>query len=151
MARWLADLGTTTKTHRLPCTSDDTPFSEAPSKTTKRCPGFPNRFNSLHRALGFGRVFFPWYNTQHRHGGVDFLTPGMLHYGQAERVLQLRAATLAGALAVHPQHFKGRQRQWLAVQLVGGINLPKPSRRPATKEPASAEPRRATIARQDRV
>ena len=106
VAQLLADLGIT-KTHSRPYTSNDNPFSEALFKTTKYCPEFPDRFTSLHEALAFGRVFFPWYNTAHRHSGIGFLTPEMVHYGQATAVLQARAATLTRAFEAHPARFKG--------------------------------------------
>jgi len=125
VAQLLADLGIT-KTHSRPYTSDDNPFSEALFKTTKYCPEFPQRFDSLPHALSFGRVFFPWYNTEHRHSGIGFLTPEMVHYGQAPAVLHGRAATLARAFAVHPERFKGRQPHPPALPVVVGINLPKP-------------------------
>ena len=110
VAQLLADLGIT-KTHGRPYTSNDNPFSEALFKTTKYRPEFPERFGSLPDALAFGRVFFPWYNTEHRHSGIGFLTPEMVHYGQSAAVLQARSATLARAFEQHPERFKGRQPQ----------------------------------------
>jgi putative transposase len=110
VAQLLADLGIT-KTHSRPYTSNDNPFSEALFKTTKYRPEFPENFGSLPAALAFGRVFFPWYNTEHRHSGIGFLTPEMVHYGQSAAVLQARAATLARAFERHPERFKGRQPQ----------------------------------------
>jgi len=110
VAQLLADLGIT-KTHSRPYTSNDNPFSEALFKTTKYRPEFPERFGSLPDALAFGRVFFPWYNTAHRHSGIGFLTPEMVHYGQSAAVLRARSATLARACELHPERFKGRQPQ----------------------------------------
>lgn len=110
VAQLLADLGLT-KTHSRPYTSNDNPFSEALFKTTKYRPEFPERFGSLPDALAFGRVFFPWYNTEHHHSGIGFLTPEMVHYGQSAGVLQARSATLARAFELHPARFKGRQPQ----------------------------------------
>ena len=110
VAQLLADLGIT-KTHSRPYTSNDNPFSEALFKTTKYRPEFPDRFGSLTDALAFGRLFFPWYNTAHRHSGIGFLTPEMVHYGQSAAVLQARSATLARAFERHPERFKGRQPQ----------------------------------------
>jgi len=89
VAQLLADLGVT-KTHSRPYTSDDNPFSEALFKTTKYRPEFPDRFGSQNEALAFGRIFFPWYNTEHRHSGIGFLTPEMVHYGQAEAIVAAR-------------------------------------------------------------
>jgi putative transposase len=110
VAQLLADLGIT-KTHSRPYTSNDNPFSEALFKTTKYRPEFPDHFGSLPDALAFGRIFFPWYNSAHRHSGIGFLTPQMVHYGQAAAVLQARAATLARAFELHPERFKGHEPQ----------------------------------------
>ena len=66
-AQLLADLGVTRSLSR-PQVSDDNPFSEAQFKTLKYHPGFPGRFADLTAAIAFCRSFFPWYNTEHRHG-----------------------------------------------------------------------------------
>jgi len=123
VAQLLADLGIT-KTHSRPYTSNDNPFSESLFKTTKYCPEFPDRFGSLPEALAFGRIFFPWYNTAHRHSGIGFLTPEIVHYGQAPAVLRARAATLARAFAAHPARFKGRLPQPPRLQPAVWINPP---------------------------
>ena len=124
VAQLLADLGIT-KTHSRPYTSDDNPFSEALFKTTKYRPEFPDRFGSLGDALSFGRIFFPWYNTEHRHSGIGFLTPEMVHYGQAEAVVAARAATLGRAFELHPERFKGRMPMPRPVPREVWINPPK--------------------------
>ena len=82
VALLLADLSVT-KTHSRPHVSNDNPFSEAQFKTLKDCPQFPERFGSLEDGRAFGQVFFPWYNQEHRHSGLGFLTPAVVHFGQA--------------------------------------------------------------------
>ena len=52
--------------------------------------------------------FFHWYNTQHRHAGIAFLTPETVHYGVAQATLTARAETLQAAFTTHPERFKGR-------------------------------------------
>src|SRR5881296_2302554 len=69
VALLLADLGVT-KSHSRPHVSNDNPFSESQFKTLKYRPEFPDRFGSLQDARGHGHVFFPWYNTDHRHSGL---------------------------------------------------------------------------------
>ena len=81
-AQLLADLGVTRSLSR-PQVSDDNPFSEAQFKTLKYHPGFPGRFDDIHAAIAFCRSFFPWYNTEHRHGGIAMLTPDDVHHGRA--------------------------------------------------------------------
>ncbi len=114
-AQLLADLGVTRSLSR-PQVSDDNPFSEAQFKTLKYHSGFPSRFPDQHQAIVFCRSFFPWYNTEHRHGGIAMLTPDDVHHGRAATVLAQRERTLEAAWVNHPERF------------VRGI--PKPSRLP---------------------
>lgn len=103
-AQLLADLGVTRSLSR-PQVSDDNPFSEAQFKTLKYHPGFPGRFNDIGAAIALGRSFFPWYNTEHRHGGIAMLTPEDVHHDRAQRVLAQRERTLKAARAKHPERF----------------------------------------------
>ena len=108
LALLLADLGVT-KTHSRPYTSTDNPFSEAHFKTLKYRPEFPDRFGSIQDARTLCRRFFPWYNHEHRHGGLALLTPADVHYGRADERLELRARVLEAAFQAHPERFKGRR------------------------------------------
>ena len=103
-AQLLADLGVTRSLSR-PQVSDDNPFSEAQFKTLKYHPGFPGRFTEIDHATRHCRSFFPWYNTEHRHGGIAMLTPADVHYGRAQAMLKHRHRTLADAWAAHPERF----------------------------------------------
>jgi len=81
------------------------PFSEAQFKTLKYRPDFPDRFGSKLHARDFCRIFFPWYNDDHRHSGVGYLTPADVHYGRAETVRAHRADVLTAAYTNHPKRF----------------------------------------------
>ncbi len=108
VALLLADLGVV-KTHSRPQVSNDNPFSEAQFRTLKYCPQFPDRFGSLEDGRAFGQEFFRWYNQDHRHSGLGFLTPATVHFGQAAAVRAQRARVLTTAYAAHPDRFvKGR-------------------------------------------
>ena len=110
VALLLADLGVT-KTHSRPHVSNDNPFSEAQFKTLKYCPQFPERFGSIEDGRAFGQCFFPWYNQEHRHSGLGFLTPASVHFGHAVAVRDHRQVVLAAAYAAHPERFvNGRPR-----------------------------------------
>jgi putative transposase len=104
VALLLADLGVT-KTHSRPHVSNDNPFSEAQFKTLKYCPQFPERFGSIEDGRAFGQGFFPWYNHEHRHSGLGFLTPASVHFGQATTVRAQRQQVLAAAYTAHPERF----------------------------------------------
>ena len=104
VALLLADLGVV-KTHSRPQVSNDNPFSESQFKTMKYRPEFPDRFGSIEDGRAFGHIFFPWYNDEHHHSGLGFLTPAVVHYGQADGVREKRKQVLAAAYAAHPERF----------------------------------------------
>jgi putative transposase len=103
-AQMLADLGVIQSLSR-PQVSDDNPFSEAQFKTLKYRPGFPGRFADIAHAHSHCQGFFPWYNDEHRHGGIAMLTPADVHYGKADQVLAHRQTALDVAYAAHPERF----------------------------------------------
>jgi len=120
----LADLGVT-KTHSRPHVSNDNPFSEAQFKTLKYRPAFPVRFGSIQDARTHCHVFFPWYNTEHHHSGLDLLTPADVHHGLAEQRVAARAAVLTAAYAAHPERFPPGQPHPPARPVEVWINPPK--------------------------
>lgn len=93
------------KTHNRPYTSNDNPFSEAQFKTMKYCPAFPIRFESLTHGEAFCQPFFKWYNQEHYHSGIAWLTPQCVHHGQAELILAKRHQSLLQAYAEKPCRF----------------------------------------------
>jgi putative transposase len=104
VALLLADLGVT-KTHSRPYTSTDNPYSESQFKTLKYRPGFPERFGSRADARGWVRVFFHWYNHEHRHSSLGLMTPATVHYGEAQSVRAQRQTVLEAAYIAHPERF----------------------------------------------
>lgn len=100
----LAQLGVERSLSR-PSVSNDNPFSESHFKTLKYRPTFPDRFGSEQDASAYCRDFFPWYNTEHRHSGIAWLTPASVHFGTASRILDARQAVLSAAYAAHPERF----------------------------------------------
>ncbi len=108
VALLLADLGVT-KSHSRPYTSTDNPYSEAHFRTLKYRPDFPERFGSIQDARAHCRVFFDWYNRQHRHSGIGLLTPETVHLGCADAVLAARQIVLDRAHRERPERFvRGR-------------------------------------------
>src|ERR1700752_2665082 len=93
VALLLADLGVT-HSHSRPHVSNDNPYSEAQFKTLKDRPGFPARFPSVEAARAHCQEFFPWYNNDHRHGGLGLHTAADVHYGKAAAVQADRARVL---------------------------------------------------------
>jgi hypothetical protein len=105
--------------------SDDNPFSEAQFKTLKYRPEFPARFGSIEDARAHCQAFFTWYNGEHRHSGIGFMTPDAVHYGQATALQCQRAETLNAAFLANPTRFKGNAPQPPKLPVAAWINPPK--------------------------
>ena len=96
------------RTHNRPYVSNDNPFSESQFKTMKYCPEFPVRFDTIKQAREFLIGFFKWYNTEHYHSGILWLTPEMVHYGNSKIVLENRHKTLLAAYQKNPIRFNNK-------------------------------------------
>jgi len=141
VALLLADLGVV-KTHSRPYVSNDNPFSEAQFRTLKYCPQFPERFGSIEDGRAFGQAFFRWYNHEHHHSGLGFLTPAVVHFGQAAAVRAQRECVLAAAYAAHPERFVHGRPQPADLPQAVWIN-------PPVKKPTAQDAAGATIATPD--
>lgn len=104
VALLLSDLGVT-KTHSRPHTSDDNPYSEAQFKTLKYRPGCPPRFGSAQHARQWAAELMRWYNTEHHHSALGYMTPQATHHGRATALRQQRQHVLCAAFAAHPLRF----------------------------------------------
>lgn len=104
VALLMTDLGVS-PSHSRPHVSNDNPFSEAQFKTMKYQPDYPERFGSQLEARLWAQTFFPWYNNEHHHSGIGYLTPAAVHYGTAARLFAERQQTLNAAYAAHPERF----------------------------------------------
>lgn len=112
------------KSHSRPGNSDDNPYSESQFKTMKYRPGYPDRFGSREDALAFCRPFFDWYNNENYHSGICWLTPASVHYGQAERILKTRHATLTSFHAALPTRFRNGPPKLYRLPKTVWINRP---------------------------
>jgi len=125
VAQLLVDLEVA-KSHSRPYVSDDNPFSEAQFKTLKYRPDFPDRFGCIEDARAHCQQFFRWYNDNHRHSGIGFMTPATVHLGQAKALFNRRADTLNAAFDANPMRFKGNRPQPPKLPTAAWINPPKP-------------------------
>ena len=124
VAALLVDLDVA-KSHSRPYTSDDNPYSESQFKTMKYRPEFPQRFGCLEDARSHCLDFFAWYNDDHRHSGIGYMTPRSVHYGTAQALLLTRQTALDGAFLAHPLRFKGRSPKPPKLPTAVWINPPK--------------------------
>ena len=102
-----------------PSVSNDNPFSEALFKTLKYQPAFPDKpFGSLESARQWVARFAPWYNEEHHHSALKFVTPGQRHRGEGAALLDERHRLYEAARAQHPERWSGSTRNWEPEQIV---------------------------------
>lgn len=114
------------KSHSRPYTSNDNPFSESQFKTMKYCPEFPEKFKSEEHARSFCRDFYPWYNAEHHHSGLNYLTPAEVHNGTGNERVKARQETMKKAYEAHPERFRSGVPQVKGAPSEVWINKPKP-------------------------
>jgi transposase InsO family protein len=78
-----------------PRTPNDNPFVESAFSTIKTAPAYPRRFLDREEATTYFDRFFPWYNTEHYHSGIDYVTPDQCHRGLRDIIVSQRHANLA--------------------------------------------------------
>lgn len=102
-----------------PSVSDDNPFSEALFKTLKYCPCYPTKpFADLEEVRAWVKEFVRWYNTQHLHSGIKFVTPEQRHRGEDTEILENRKQIYEEAKQRTPARWSGSTRNWEEIKLV---------------------------------
>lgn len=96
-----------------PRVSDDNPFPESLFRTLKYRPGFPSRpFRDIDEARQWVRGFVRWYNTEHRHSALNFVTPEDRYYGRDKAILAERHLVYQRARRRNPERWSGDTRDW---------------------------------------
>jgi putative transposase len=102
-----------------PAVSNDNPFSESMFKTLKYRPSYPSKaFANLADARKWVARFTQWYNHEHRHSAIQFVTPAQRHAGIDGALLKARTKVYEAARARHPRRWSGATRNWHPVQIV---------------------------------
>jgi len=102
-----------------PRVSDDNAFAEALFRTAKYRPEFPLKgFADLDSARLWAMRFVRWYNHEHRHSGIRYVTPAQRHVGQDRRLLTARHALYQDARDRNPRRWSGPTRNWTPVGVV---------------------------------
>lgn len=123
-----------------PGVSDDNPFIESLFRTMKYRPGVSGqRFASVEQGVEWAQHLVHWYNHDHLHSAIGFVTPDDRHNGRDIRLLAQRRGVYRQANALHPERWSGNVRRW-SRPLTVRLN-PGPDRDPLTLTP---RPVRAT-------
>ncbi|MCK4501654.1 MAG: IS3 family transposase [Desulfuromonadales bacterium] len=108
-----------------PSVSDDNPYSESLFRTLKYSPIYPNKpFESVEAARKWVHSFVNWYNKEHRHCAIKFVTPEQRHRGEDGEILKKRQKLYQSAKKLNPQRWSGDIRNWEQIQEVW-LNPPK--------------------------
>ena len=73
-----------------PRTPNDNPFIESAFSTVKRAPEYPGQFLDDAEAATYFQRYFDWYNNQHYHAGIDYVTPHQAHTGLRGEIVARR-------------------------------------------------------------
>jgi len=102
-----------------PQVSNDNAYSESLFGTLKGCPEYPSKpFESPQAAREWMSRFVQWYNHEHLHSGIRFVTPADRHCGADTDILADRNAVYAAARAQNPARWSGSTRNWSPVEIV---------------------------------
>ena len=94
-----------------PRVSNDNAHAEALFRTAKYRPEFPARgFDTLEEARLWASDFVRWYNTEHLHSGIRYVTPAQRHDGQDHAILAARQQLYQAARNANPARWSGRAR-----------------------------------------
>lgn len=96
-----------------PRVSDDNPYSESLFRTLKYRPWYPQKaFANLAAARGWVDGFVEWYNEEHKHSGIGFVTPSERHSGRDIAILEQRKVVYEAARKENPERWSGETRAW---------------------------------------
>lgn len=102
-----------------PSVSNDNPYSESLFRTLKYRPGYPEKkFTNLVDARTWVDTFVSWYNDEHCHSGIKFVTPTARHENKDTEMLAKRHAVYEKAKAKNPERWGGETRNWEPITYV---------------------------------
>jgi transposase InsO family protein len=102
-----------------PRVSDDNPYAESLFRTAKYRPEFPAKgFESLDAARAWAADFVRWYNVDHRHSGIRYVSPDQRHTGADRAILEARHALYLEARQRHPARWSRNTRDWSPIHAV---------------------------------
>jgi len=102
-----------------PDMSNDNPYSESIFKTLKYHHQYPaKQFQSLKQARDWVESFVNWYNYEHLHSAISFVTPAQHHSGEDIKILENRHKVYLKAKSLNPQRWSKQTRNWQHISSV---------------------------------
>ena len=101
------------RSHSRPRVSNDNAYAESIFRTCKYRPDYPYKgFATLDAARAWVLKFVQWYNHEHKHSGLKFMTPCQRHSGQTAQVMGNRRAVYEAARTASPKRWAKGIRNW---------------------------------------
>ena len=136
MLQWLG----VKPSYSRPRVSDDNAYAEALFRTAKYRPEFPaSGFADLDQARSWARKFVHWYNHDHRHSGIRYVSPAQRHAGADTAILARRHEVYSAARQRHPRRWSGPTRNWTPIGAVT-LNPERDALIKASREVAEERP-----------
>jgi len=102
-----------------PRVSDDNAYAESLFRTAKYRPEFPTKgFADLDQARAWVAGFVHWYNVDHRHSGIRYVSPAQRHAGEDHAILSARHALYTKARERNPARWSRTTRNWSPIGAV---------------------------------
>ncbi|HHN8868744.1 TPA: transposase, partial [Escherichia coli] len=102
-----------TPSHSRPRGSNDNAYVESLFRTLKYVPQWPSSgFKTPDEARVWVGEFIRWYNAEHRHSGIGYVTPEQRHNGEDRILLRQREALYREARERHPERWSRETRKW---------------------------------------
>ena len=99
--------------HSRPRVSNDNAYVESLFRTLKYVPQWPSSgFKTVEEARVWVDKFTGWYNEEHRHSGIGYVTPEQRHNGEDRVLLSQREALYREARERHPERWSRETRNW---------------------------------------
>jgi len=115
-----------TPSYSRPRVSNDNPYSESLFRTFKYRPQYPVKgFKDIDAARYWVDQFVRWYNNEHRHSAIRYVTPSQRHQGEDWTILANRHRVYQKAKQLRRDRWSGSTRNWQPITQVW-LNCPKP-------------------------
>lgn len=102
-----------------PRVSDDNAYAESLFRTAKYRPEFPAKgFAGLNEARAWAAEFVRWYNVDHRHSGIRYVSPQQRHAGHDKAILAARHDLYIQARQSNPARWSRNTRDWSHIGVV---------------------------------
>jgi putative transposase len=150
----LFDLLHVIASHSRPHTSNDNAYSESLFATMKGRVLYPEFFTSIDHARNYCAAFVRWYNEEHLHGGLDYVTPSVAHAGLHADIYAKRNALLEKDRLAHPVRHGGRRKVFgmeSVVRLKHRVRFSEKSRDEKRREALEAKRGNATLTASDKA